>query len=438
MVKDRVSGLMYYDDFVDEATELIRSMTEPYIILVSDFSDFKYINKLYTYEGGNDILRNFGTFLLEIPDCILAARTHTDHFVQMYRYISEEELVERIHNGKLQFAQRMKEKYPDVVVNTNVGAYFITDPEESLMIAIDKANIARRTVKGNFSIPCKVFSDSLMEEKEESAKISKLFDEALENDAIPVYIQPKIDILTQKIQGAEALSRLHDKDGNLVSPGVFVPILERSGRVVDLDLYVARYVFRMIRRWIDEGIRPVPVSVNLSRLHFYKPKFVEELIAEFDQYNIPPQLIEFEVTESVFFEDKAVIIAKITKLRDYGFHISVDDFGAGYSSLNMVGILPVDFIKLDRGFIKDSLRSRRGQEIIRGLINILNQINLDIICEGIETKAEEQMIFEYGCRQAQGFLYDKPIPAEEFYTKYMKERRMTRTRAGDFVTIQRQ
>ncbi len=437
MPRDRVSGLMYYDDFVDEAGDLIRKMTEPLIIIVSDFSDFKYINKLYTYEGGNDILRNFGDFLMRIPDCLLAARTHTDHFVQLYCYTNEENLKESIQQGKNDFAQLMKEKYPDVVLNTNVGAYYITEPSESLMVAIDKANIARRTVKGNLSVPCKIFSEALMEEKEESAKISKIFDEALENDTIPVFIQPKIDILTQQVLGAEALSRLYDKDGSLVSPGVFVPILEHSGRVVDLDLYVARYVFRMIRSWLNDGIQPVPVSVNLSRLHFYQPNFVEELIEEFEQYHIPPQLVEFEVTESVFFEDKAIIIAKISKLRDYGFHISVDDFGAGYSSLNMVGILPVDFIKLDRGFIKDSLGSKRGQEIIRGLINILNQINLDIICEGIETKAEEQMIYEYGCRQAQGFLYDKPIPAEEFQQKYMEKRRTGRSRANSYVAIQR-
>ncbi len=426
MVADRISGLMYYDDFIEAAGKLLAKDEETYTIIVADFSDFKYINKLYSYEGGNDILHHFGDFVKKDPCTVLATRTHTDHFVQLYKYMDDEALMERIRNGKQEFAHEMRKKYPDVLLNLNVGAYHLHNNMEPLVMAIDKANVARRTVKGNLSVPCRIFSENLMIQKEETAKISMLFDEALENDSIPVYIQPKIDIRTQQIQGAEALSRLYDKDGNLVSPGVFIPVLEKSGRVVDLDLYVAKYVFRQIKKWIDEGIRPIPISVNLSRLHFYKKNFVEELITEFEKYSIPPQFIEFEVTESVFFEDKAIIIAKITKLRDYGFRISVDDFGAGYSSLSMVGILPVDFIKLDRGFIKDSLGSRKGQEIIRGLINILNQINLDIICEGIETRDEESLIFGYGCHQAQGFLYDRPITMEQFNEKYMYPRRIVR------------
>ncbi len=424
MAVDKISGLLYYDDFVEQATKLIQSTRDRYIVLASDFSDFKYINKLYGFMGGNDILRSYSDFLLSVDGLELASRTHSDHFVFLFRYIDGSTLAQRIHDSKIAFARMLKVKYPDVLLNTNVGAYVIEDPDEPIVAAVDKANIARRTIKGNLSVPYKLFSDDMIVEKEESARISQLFEEALENDEIPVYIQPKIDIKTQQILGAEALSRLYDKDGKLVSPGVFIPILEHSGRIVDLDVYVAKYIFRMIRRWLDEGIQPVPMSVNLSRLHFYKPRFVEDLIATFESYRIPPQLVEFEITESIFFEDKALIIAKITKLRDYGFHVSVDDFGAGYSSLNMVGLLPVDYIKLDRGFIKDSLGSERGQEIIRGLIRILNQIDLDIVCEGIETRAEEELILEYGCSKAQGFLYDRPMPAAAFHEKYMVGRKV--------------
>ncbi len=424
MAVDKISGLLYYDDFVEQATKLIQTTRDRYIVLASDFSDFKYINKLYGFMGGNDILRSYSDFLLSVDGLELASRTHSDHFVFVFRYIDGSTLAQRIHDSKIAFARMLKVKYPDVLLNTNVGAYVIENPDEPIVAAVDKANVARRTIKGNLSVPYKLFSDDMIEEKEESARIRQLFESALENDAIPVYIQPKVDIKTQQILGAEALSRLFDKDGQLVSPGVFIPILEHSGRIVDLDIYVAKYIFRTIRRWLDEGIQPVPMSVNLSRLHFYKPRFVEELIATFETYQIPPQLVEFEVTESVFFEDKALIIAKITKLRDYGFHVSVDDFGAGYSSLNMVGLLPVDYIKLDRGFIKDSLGSTRGQEIIRGLIGILNQIDLDIVCEGIETRAEEKLILEYGCSKAQGYLYDRPMPAADFHEKYMAGRKV--------------
>lgn len=220
--------------------------------------------------------------------------------------------------------------------------------------------------------------------------------------------------------GAEALSRLVDKDGKIISPAVFIPALEKTGRIVDLDFYVLSFVLKLIRSWLDKGIEPVPISFNLSRIHFYNENLVENIMELTERYNVPAKYVEIEVTESVFFEEEHLIIDKVEKLREHGYKVSVDDFGAGYSSLNLIGILPVDIIKLDRGFVKDSLKTKRGNDIIKGLIKILNEIELDIVCEGVETAEEEKIISDYGCKEVQGFLYDRPIPVNEFEKKYLE------------------
>jgi len=149
-------------------------------------------------------------------------------------------------------------------------------------------------------------------------------------------------------------------------------------------------------------------------------QLVEHICELASRYDIPAKYVEIEVTESVFFEEEKLIIDMVEKLREYGFKVSVDDFGAGYSSLNLIGILPVDIIKLDRVFVKDSLKTKRGNDVIKGLIKILNEIELDIVCEGVETPEEEKIISDYGCKEIQGFLYDRPIPVTEFEKKYLE------------------
>ena len=279
--------------------------------------------------------------------------------------------------------------------------------------------MARRSVKGNYSVPWAVYNRKIQESNESDAKIIPIFNKALEDKSILVYFQPKMSVKENMVVGAEALTRLQDEDGNIIPPALFISILENSGKILELDWYVMRFVFAKIREWLNNGKKPIKVSVNLSKLHFYHDNLVGDIISEFDKYHISPEYIEFEVTESVFFEEAQLIINKIEKLRERGFRVSVDDFGAGYSSLNLIGILPVDIIKLDKGFIKNSLGNQKGKYIIKGLISILNEIDMDIVCEGIETKEEEQIVSEFGCDSMQGFLYDRPIPIEEFEQKYI-------------------
>ena len=172
-------------------------------------------------------------------------------------------------------------------------------------------------------------------------------------------------------------------------------------------------------QWKEMGHELFPISVNLSKLHFFNDALVEDILSQVRKFDIDPRFIELEVTETVFNAQTDLLSQKLEELRGYGFRVSVDDFGAGYSSLNIIGTLPVDIIKLDKGFVHSSLKTSKGQEIVKGLIEILNRIDLRIICEGVEDRASEKMISSYGCDEIQGYLYDRPLQVDQFARKYL-------------------
>lgn len=423
MNKDRISGLMKFEDFLAEAQYVIRDTKRNFLIFAFDVSDFHYVNNQFGYDTGDAIIRDLADGISKMGDfVVLSCREYSDHFVCLcccdgYTPEMVEEKLRLCKKKAAEIAENRIEGFP---LNLNFGVYYINDRDEYIISAVDKANVARRTGKGNYSIPCVVYSEHLMDMKENSAKVIPVFDDSFRNQRILVFLQPKICSETRRVIGAEALSRLVDKDGKIISPAVFIPALEKTGRIVELDFYVLSFVLKLIRNWLDKGIEPVPISFNLSRIHFYNENLVENITELTERYDVPAKYVEIEVTESVFFEEEHLIIDKVEKLRERGYKVSVDDFGAGYSSLNLIGILPVDIIKLDRGFVKDSLKTKRGNDVIKGLIKILNEIELDIVCEGVETAEEEKIISEYGCKEVQGFLYDKPIPVTEFEKKYLE------------------
>lgn len=423
MNKDRVTGLLAFEDFLAESQGIIRSTSEKYLYLAFDVCDFHYINNQYGYDTGDAILGRIADILMETKDfAIISCREYSDHFACLCSYDGTED--EFVNETLFIFKKHVSDEFAGsdeaAYLNLNFGVYFVTDKNESAISCVDKANIARRTGKGNYNIPCVVYSEHLMDMKENSAKIIPVFNDSFHNERILVYLQPKICSETQKLVGAEALSRLMDKDGRMISPSVFIPALEKTGKIVELDFYMLNSVLKLLKKWLSKGLEPVPVSFNLSRLHFFSESLVDDINALVEYYEVPRKYVEIEVTESVFFEEENVIIDKVEKLRECGFKVSVDDFGAGYSSLNLIGVLPVDTIKLDKGFVKGSLKTKRGNDVIKGLIKILNDIELDIICEGVETKEEEEIISNYGCKEIQGYLYDRPIPVDEFEKKYLQ------------------
>lgn len=420
MKTDKRTGLMGYDEFICRARRALVVGLEHFYVVAVDVSNFRYINNIYGLLEGDRFLASYARDCCLNEMVVCATRTHSDHFLlllQDERDVNQVALdIEQLHQN---FASTYKKQLSMVTIHLNAGLYALSQGDKDIILALDKAQSARKQNKGNFNCPVLIYTESLNQKYYEESKILPIFEQALENKEILVYMQPKIEANTGKLVGMEALARLKDQDGTIIPPSVFIPILEKTGRIIELDRYMAEASAELLGKWISQDIAPVPISINLSRIHFQSNDFLTKFTNKIEECQIPTELIELEITENIFFENAKHIFEKICELKDSGFKVSMDDFGAGYSSLNLIGILPVDIIKLDKGFLRDGLQAVRGKTIIKGLIGILNEVGLGIVCEGVETREEERMLKEYGCSVIQGFLYDGPLPIPDFEKKYM-------------------
>lgn len=425
MKRDKLTGLLYYDDFKDAAPEIIRKMSGACMLISMNISNFKYVNSVYGYEKGDRLLASLAKhFFHENSNSLIASRIHSDRFValvQLEAELSVDYMVEYFDNKCKKFIEQIEQDYPMAVFKIHSGAYLLKDINENISESLDKAEIARRNIGADCATTMCIFSEELEKRAQMERRIIPLFERALVDDTILVYLQPKVDIDSGRIVGAEALARLVDEDGKVIPPNMFIPVLEKYGLVIQLDMYVTRKVFRLLNSWQARGLKLIPVSLNLSRVDFKKREEFRKSMERMEPLQVPKEYVEFEVTETVFFEDISMIANHVRGLREEGFRISMDDFGTGFSSLNTLGMLPLDAIKFDRGFVQNSINSRKGLEIMAGLFSIFDKLDLDVICEGVETSEEEQIVRACGCKKVQGYLYDKPMAILDFENKYLEK-----------------
>ena len=241
---------------------------------------------------------------------------------------------------------------------------------------------------------------------------------ALRNEEFQVYLQPKYSPVTAKLVGAEALVRWVSLATGLISPGHFIPIFERTGFITQLDDYMISQVAKMQAEWMIQGKKMIPISVNVSRAHFAQEGLAQHICQLVDAYGPSHELIELEVTESAFFDDKDILVDTVKQLKDYGFRVSMDDFGAGYSSLNSLKDIPLDVLKLDGEFFRgDDDGSRRGEIVVKEAIQLAKNLDMSVVAEGIEKKEQVDFLARQGCDMIQGYYYAKPMPIEEFEKK---------------------
>lgn len=236
---------------------------------------------------------------------------------------------------------------------------------------------------------------------------------ALENGELQLYVQPKVDMRDGRVIGGEALVRWKHPEKGLVPPREFIPVLEKNGFIINVDEYIWEKVFAYLGKLHREDRMLVPVSINVSRLHAYDEKMAETLIRLREEYDVPPEYVPLELTESAFLEDEAGMYRRMESLRERGFLVSMDDFGTGYSTMNMLKNQTLDEIKIDREFIRD-LEKDKSQIIIRNTIAMLQQLGVHIVIEGVETEEQKSFLLGCGCTDAQGFLFHRPMPVEAF------------------------
>ena len=398
---DNLTGANTIDKFVIDANKILCKNTQvKYALLYIDIDKFKYINDLFGYEVGNEILRNLTKIIKRnIFEEEMFARISADNFIIIMKYIEEEDITKRLKTifEELDlFNNNQEEKYKLVL---SCGIYFILPEDRDINSIIDRANIPHKMAKGGHKSSYAFYDNKIHDQEIKEKEMENTMFSSLENKEFIIYLQPKIELNTGEIQGSEALVRWKRPDKGLIPPNEFIPFFERNGFVINLDLYVLEEVCIYLRKWIDAGINPVTVSVNVSRIHLYCNNFIETYKNIIDKYNIPAKYIELEI---------------MNNLKKIGFLISMDDFGSGYSSLNMLKEIPMDILKLDQKFIMETYNSKRSKIIVTKVIEMAKELGMKVISEGVETEEQFKLLKEVKCDMAQGYLFGKPMPIEEF------------------------
>lgn len=281
------------------------------------------------------------------------------------------------------------------------------------------ANIARDAIAESEekNVPVLFFDDNMRAQQLWEHHVEENMERALAAEEFQIYLQPKYNPVTEELSGAEALVRWINQEDGLISPGRFIPIFEKDGFITRLDDYMIAHVAALQMRWLSEGRKVVPVSVNVSRAHFTRPDLAEHICGLVDQYHLPHELLEIELTESAFFDDKEALLQTVNALKKYGFFVSMDDFGAGYSSLNSLKELPLDVLKLDAEFFRGQYEKERGNIVVSEAIHLAKKLNMKIVAEGIEEQDQVTFLAGLGCDMIQGYYFAKPMPANEYEAK---------------------
>lgn len=407
---DSITGYSTWDKFVLDAKSLLRHEYRRYALVSFDIDKFKAINDMYGHEEGNRVLKLIAdTVNRNLQDGETFSRINSDNYYILMLYSSDSDTARRI--GSL--IQAIEYEITEFVPVLSFGIYRITDKSVSIRRMGDLADIAKRTVKYGDASAYTFYSESMLEKMREENRIENEMQTALDMHEFCVFYQPKVSLDGKvNLTGAEALVRWI-KDGTVISPGKFIPLFEKNRFIVKLDYYIMDQVCQKIKQW--ESYYPhLLISVNMSRAHLRDPQFVEKLNDICLSHGVSTSSIEIEITESAAYGSLDVLTAVFKQLRDYGFHISIDDFGSGYSSLNMLKDLPADVLKIDRAFLAESNSNKRANDILGYVIRMAGSLGMHTICEGIETDEQAKLLGGLGCEMAQGFYFAKPMPSDSF------------------------
>ena len=382
-----------------------------------NIKNMKLINSRYSKEAGDAVMRLYAkkieVFAREKGNGI-AARLGGDNFLVFIEQKHEEEFLEYMNNLVIQYT-REDGKVKDIKIESRIG-YYIIRPGDGIDEAMRNADVAARFARKATYPDVVKFEDNMMDNILKIRQLEQNIPHAIDNKEFVVYYQPKVDISRKgeyKLNGAEALVRWK-KDGQMISPGDFVPVLERSGLITLIDYYVFEKVCIDINDWIERGFTPVKVSSNFSRRHLQDSEFSNKVEAIIRKHNIDTSYIEIEITESYDDEDMQALMRFEQRMHELGVDLSVDDFGSGFSSIKMIKNIVADTIKLDKSIIDGIGNEGPDDIIISHIISMINNLGKKVIAEGVETEKQADYLRLNGCNNIQGFLFAKPCAKEEF------------------------
>lgn len=431
---DRLTGYPNYQALVREAPPLIKRAPGEYAIVYLDIYRFKTINDTLGYEAGDQVLIAASDILKEmIQQDERFARLYADVFVLLLRYTDQRSLAERMEGLAVQLARIT---LPDSSFKPLFcgGIYMLPENYGSIDKACDRANYAKDSISQHFTNSF-VFYDDVMRSRILAEKeLESSMQGALERGEFVPFYQPKVEIFTGRVAGAEALVRWQHPEQGLLLPGVFLPFYEKIGFIVKIDLFVFEQVCRDLQVWLSGNHEGVPVSINFSRRHMQDPDLPKRLKDIADHYQVPTRFLEVEVTETEELESVETASAFVAALKNYGFKVSIDDYGTGYSSISFLQQLPIDALKLDRGFMLNAMESDKARDIMRYLVTAVQRNGVRVICEGVEIKEQLEFVRSLDCRFVQGYFYSIPLPKEEF-EKYLLQHGVTANATQDYLPM---
>jgi len=425
----RVQKLMYKDTELNiwnlnylryRATrKLAADKSGNYAVVYTDIGQFKSYNALYGWSAGQRILE----LVVEVlsgevnGQNELYARSYGSHFVLFVKYEDLNALKKRLQDLADRISARINEE-AETHMPLAMGVGCLENGDDDLRRAMSESIQLVDSLKNDYSNVVQIYDDRLRAQLRENHAREKLLESVDINRDFAAYYQAKVDIRNEQIVGAEALVRFKDPtaEGAIRAPGFFVPYYERTGRIRDIDFFVMESVCRMLRRRIDAGQNVVPVSCNFSRIHFTTDGFPERFEKVMDKYQIPRELIEVEITETLVVEEaqQQKVREIVDILREKGVRLSIDDFGSGYSSLGVFEQIPASVIKLDRSFLLNNENRVRQVQIMKNIVNLARDLNAQVVCEGVETKEDTELMMEIGAYVAQGYRYCRPVPEDVF------------------------
>lgn len=409
-----LTGIYNKKRFFEETRRVLdRNPKEQFAFLRIDIEKFRLVNSFYGIQEGNKLLQFLASYIenvLEPYPCKAFGHLEADIFGICVPYERKQDLVDFVE----ELAKQLRNYPLEFDLVPACGIYLIVDKKISINDMYDMASLAAQHCKGNCMSGYAFYSDSMSVTIIKEQVLVNSMRNALESGQFVPYIQPKYNLDKSRMDGGEVLVRWIDPKRGMIAPNEFIPVFERNGFIVKLDYFVWESTCKLLRRWMDEGRSPRPLSVNISRVSLYNPHLVDQICELTERYGIPRELLQLELTESAYTQNQAAIRELMAKFREKGFTVLMDDFGSGYSSLNVLKDIVVDILKIDMKFLSDVEVKKRSEDILASVVEMSKKLNMPVIAEGVEKEEQVQFLKSIGCDYVQGYYFGKPMPIDDY------------------------
>ncbi|MDE6312316.1 MAG: GGDEF domain-containing phosphodiesterase [Lachnospiraceae bacterium] len=416
MYVDTITGGSTYEKFKQDVNEYLKKNTsQSYAIVSLDIDKSKYIEEVFgTEEYVKAVKFVWKALEEEVEMGEFCGHKEADQFYALLQYRNEEQLAERLERINDEVKDKIEQGDIFYDLKISVGIYVMNHRKHTIERMIYRSDVARKTVKGQHDKLYAFYTEEIKKSQEKNQEIENKMEKALSKGEFYVCYQPKYCTQDKTIVGAEALVRWRMNDGNMIPPSDFIPLFESNGFIKELDKYVFERVCKDVSRWLDKGLDVKPVSVNLSQMQLYNTNFIKEYGEILERYDLDSKYVQLELTETALFDNPVTLAKIINQLHSLGFEILMDDFGKGYSSLNMLKDVDVDTVKIDKSFVDDIGSNKKVERIIATIISLVRSLNMNVVAEGVENEMQYKFLNLVECDEIQGYYFSKPVEAGEY------------------------